>query len=262
MTTIKLNSTTIYYELHGQGEPILFLHGLGSCGADWLLQIPVFSTNFQVITPDLPGHGGSCAQLTHLTINNIASDMAALLEALDIKSAHIVGLSFGSFVAMQLALDYPEKVKSLVLAGSTCCIRDMGYFSLMSRNVLIHLLPISFVAHVTARLCFPKKEQSVERMICQRHLASVDKSVYIKLFTEIMKFDVAKQLSTICCPVLVIAGLHDKLLPKRHAEKMHTLLRTSKLEVIENAGHVMPIDSPEAFNSLVLHFLQNLSHSQ
>lgn len=256
MPVIQLKTISLYYESVGTGKPLLFLHGLGSCGADWLLQIPFFSQEFQVITPDLRGHGKSEKEADSYTIADHAEDMAYLLEALGIDSCDVVGLSLGSFVAMQLALDFPQKVKSLTLAGSTSSIKDVGLFLLNLQKVLIDLFPMRFVAKVVAWCCFPGRQKCALRTLCQERMQSNDKKVYQKLYSALMSFDVSTRLSEISCPVLLIAGEDDLLLPQWHAKKMAQLFQQASLYTIQGAGHVMPIDSPEAFNTILRKFLK------
>lgn len=256
MASIQLKKISLYYESVGTGKPLLFLHGLGSCGADWLLQIPYFSQNYQVITPDLRGHGKSQKQADSYAIADLAKDMAELLEALEIASCDVVGLSLGSFVALQLALDFPQKVKSLTLAGTTSCIKDVGQFLLSLKKILITLCPMWLVAKMVAYGCFPEQKKNGLRTLCEERLKTNDKKVYQKLFLALLSYDVAARLSEIRCPVLLIAGEHDLLLPARHAEKMAQLLSHATLYTIKGAGHVMPIDSAEAFNKRLGEFLQ------
>lgn len=254
MASIKFINNTISYESRGKGETILFLHGLGSRGEDWRFQLPAFRDNYQVITVDLPGHGNSQADMESLTIDNIAESISHLLD----KPSHIVGLSFGSFIALKLALLHPEKVKSLTLFGSTCRIQDIGRLRLFMRQLAVKILPLSLVAKAIAFLCFPKKEQKELRTTCQNHVASVKKEVYLKLSKEIFQFDVSERFNEIQCPVLIVAGRKDHILPPRHAEKLHRLLPNSELHIIETAGHIMPIDSPTVCNQLLQNFIRYL----
>jgi len=258
MTIIQVNNISLYYETVGHGKPLLFLHGLGSCGADWLMQIPHFVSSYQVITPDLRGHGKSDKSRGSYTIGELAEDMAKLLEALGIDSCDVVGLSLGSFVALQLALDYPEKVKSLTLAGTTSSIKDIGKFSLAIRKYLLAIFPMWLVAKVIAWSCFPGEANRTFRKMCEARMSANDKQVYKKLYGALMPFDVTDRLSEIKCPVLLISGEKDLMLPPWHAKKMLQFFKNATHEVIPGAGHVMPIESPTTFNTLLERFLNGV----
>src|SRR5512143_2659596 len=118
MADITLHQTHIHFEESGTGDVVLFLHGLGSCGQDWLLQVPTFAEYYRVITPDLRGHGQSDKPQGRVRVAHLASDVLGLLDALNVECAHIVGLSLGGCVALLLALDAPQRVRSLTLVNT------------------------------------------------------------------------------------------------------------------------------------------------
>src|SRR5258708_37939114 len=115
MPMIAVNHTQLYYEVSGQGQPVVLIHGLGSSTRDWGEQVPEFSKTYQVITFDLRGHGRSEKPAGPYQIPVFAADLAGLLQALGVASAHIVGLSLGGGGAFQFALDYPSIVRRLTL---------------------------------------------------------------------------------------------------------------------------------------------------
>lgn len=255
MPTIKIKSIDLHYERVGKGAPLLFLHALGSCATDWIYQTLDFVESFDVITPDLPGHGESHCPLDALTIQNSSDAIAAMLESLHIRHAHIVGLSYGSFVALQLALDHPEKVASLTLASSSCCVKDVGAWLIALRAIAIDLFPMPLIGAFIANLSFPKKEQRAFYEIAATHIGSMQKAVYKKLFSEIAAFDVQDKISKIACPVLIVAGGKDRILPLAHAQKLKTLIPNAQLAIIQEAGHVIPIDNQKEFNDLLKNFI-------
>ncbi len=255
MPTIKLKCSSIYYETHGKGAPLLMLHGLGSCGADWMRQIPYFSRHYQVITPDFAGHGKSTAETSHLTVHDIADDMVELLGALNIDSCHVVGLSFGSFVGLELALRKPNLASSLTLVGSSARVGDMNRPLAALYRFLVRVCSLDTIGAIISRLCFPQKKQTLERTVCKSHIACMNKNDFKYLFSDLMNFDVTKELSSIQCPTLIVAGKKDLLLPLHHSQKLHSLIPNSQLAVLEKCGHTIPMDSPSLFNPLLQTFL-------
>jgi len=118
MPMIMANHINLYYEEHGAGEPLVFIHGLGSSTRDWEFQISKFSRSYRVITFDLRGHGQSDKPSGPYTIPLLAADLASLFQALHVTSAHLVGISLGGAIAFQFALDYPAMVKTLTIVNS------------------------------------------------------------------------------------------------------------------------------------------------
>src|SRR5947207_2466572 len=117
MPTIQANGVDLYYEVHGSGEPVLLIHGLGSSTRDWAPQVPALSQRFQVIAFDVRGHGRSAKPKQRYSVKLFAADTAALIRTLDIAPAHVIGISMGGMIAFQLAVEAPQLVRSLVIVN-------------------------------------------------------------------------------------------------------------------------------------------------
>src|SRR5690349_9844570 len=124
MPTVQVNSIRLYYEIHGTGQPLVFIHGLGSSTRDWEAQVPEFSKSYQVVTFDLRGHGRSGKPAGPYSMAMFSADLADLLETLDIAAAHVVGLSLGGAIAFQFALDDPARVRTLTIVNSGPTLGD------------------------------------------------------------------------------------------------------------------------------------------
>ena len=111
MPTLPAKNVMLFYQVTGQGQALVFIHGLGSSTRDWEFQIPAFAKEFQVITFDLRGHGQSARPKGPYSIEMFTGDLASLLEGLQVKSAHLVGISLGGAIAFQFALAYPAMVR-------------------------------------------------------------------------------------------------------------------------------------------------------
>ncbi|HVF40381.1 MAG TPA: alpha/beta hydrolase, partial [Gemmatimonadaceae bacterium] len=118
MPTQRVRDIDVHYEIAGQGEPVLLIHGLGSRSEDWEEQVPAMAEHFRVITYDVRGHGRSSKPAGPYSVAESAADAAALLEALHVGPVHVVGLSMGGMIAFQLMADRPELVKSAVIVNS------------------------------------------------------------------------------------------------------------------------------------------------
>jgi pimeloyl-ACP methyl ester carboxylesterase len=120
MPAIRVNGISIYYELHGEGIPLVLIMGLRRNLEWWYCQIPELSKHFKVITLDNRGAGRSDKPDMEYSIRLFADDTAGLMEALGIHNAHILGVSMGGYIAQELALNYPDKVRSLILGCTSC----------------------------------------------------------------------------------------------------------------------------------------------
>lgn len=252
----QADNISLWYERVGKGPPLVMIHGLGSCGSDWMFQVPKFQANYEVITIDLRGHGRSSKPRGPYDVGALAKDVASLLSSLKVGPAYIVGLSLGSFVALQLACDFPHLVKSLVLTGTTSCIKDIGRWHLLLRLMLLSVCPMSFVAKAVAFSLFPQANQENIRRTCQLRMISNEKRVYRSLFRQLIGFDVKERLAEIGCPMLIVVGANDTLTPIWHAEEIVKRTQRAELVIIEGARHAAPLDSPKKFNELLENFLE------
>ncbi len=258
MPLAQVNHIHLYYEETGRGQPVVLIHGLGSCADDWAWQIPPLAGSFRVITLDLRGHGRSDKPAQPYTVALFAADVAALLDTLDLRSAHVIGLSLGGCVAQQLALDFPARVERLVLVNTFARL-DMGdplaAALLIVRMGVLSLVGLPMQARLVARRLFPKPEQAPLRSMAQQRIAANDPAAYRRSLAAVRAFDVLEQLPRITCPTLVIAGDRDTTVPLRAKQLLAARIPQARLEIIQDSGHATPIDQVEAFNHLVLEFL-------
>ena len=122
MPTIQLEGVSLSYEEHGEGTPILLLHGLGSSGQDWEYVAPLLAAHHHVLIPDVRGHGRSDKPAGDYGVPLFAQDIAALCQRLGLTGLHVVGLSMGGMIAFQLAVDRPELVELRSYRASTVAL--------------------------------------------------------------------------------------------------------------------------------------------
>jgi len=245
----------------GHGPPLVLLHGLGSSRNDWLLQLPTFIPRHRVIALDLRGHGGSPKPPRPYHLENFAADVALLLQRLDAQPAHVLGISLGGAVAQQLALDFPELVRSLVLVNTAArFVSESWQQRLMGvrRVAGVYLFGMDRVAEGVALRLFPKPEQAPLRQETVERLRNNDVAAYRATLWAIARFDVRARLGEIACPTLVVAGDEDSTVPLASKRLLVERIPHSRLEIIAGSGHATPVDQPEAFNRVVLAFLEQL----
>ena len=261
MPDTTINQIRIHYEESGSGDAILFLHGLGSCGQDWMLQTPVFSERFHVIVPDMRGHGQTDKPQGGVRVAYLASDVIGLLDAMSVERAHVVGLSLGGCVAQVLALDAPQRVRSLALVNTFAHLEPANprhALMLVSRLAVLGLRGLPAQAHYVAARLFPKPEQAPLRKLAAERIAANEPATYRRLLLAAGAFDVRNRLGEITCPTLVIAGDRDTTVPLNVKQALAAGIPGARFELVADSGHATPIDQPEVFNELVLGFIESV----
>jgi len=157
MPEIEVNGIELNYQVSGRGQPILFIHGLGSSGRDWEPQVDYFAKQYQAVTYDVRGHGKSGKPRGPYSIPLFAADAAALIEALDIAPAHLVGISMGGMIAFQLAVSSAGLARSLAIVNSAPALlvqTPRERLQLLQRLLIVRLLGMRKMGRCSARGCF------------------------------------------------------------------------------------------------------------
>jgi pimeloyl-ACP methyl ester carboxylesterase len=260
MPRIQLKDIKIYYGVEGEGEPLLFLHGLGSSSAGWQLQRPVFAAHYQMITPDLRGHGRSDKPPEPYSMALFAADIVGLLDALGIPAVHVVGLSLGGMIGFQMAVDYPERVLSLTAVNSGPEVVPRTFKekrAIWQRQLLVNLFSRERIAETIGGRLFPEPEQAELRQMAIESFAANDKAAYKAATGAILGWSVRDRLGEIDCPVLLIASDMDYT-PVAAKEVYLAEIPGARLVVIEHSRHAVALDQPEAFNAAVGEFLASV----
>lgn len=257
MPKAHVNDIDLYYEIAGQGSPVLLIHGLGSSARDWENQIPVFSTLYRVVAFDVRGHGQSDKPPGPYSIPLFTADTTQLLQALEIGPSHVVGISMGGMIAFQLAIDAPELVQSLVIvnSGPELVVRSLpDRLNVLQRSLLVRIFGMRKIGEFLGNRLFPKPEQESLRQMFIERWAENDKRAYLEAFHGLLGWSVLDHLHTIICPTLVVASDEDYT-PVSAKEAYIGRLAKGELVVIEDARHAVTAERPEDFNQVVLDFL-------
>jgi len=262
MPKIRVNNVGIYYEVAGQGEPLLFIHGLASSSRSWKKQVPFFAQRYRVITFDIRGHGHSDRPLREpYSIQLFAADAVELMRALEIDSAHVVGFSMGGMIGFQLAVDVPKMVTSLVAVN--CC--PEGSMRTFNDGVEcfkhIFFLPFNGMRNkVQNGVKQPEStsDRSVSPQSVIQRIAVNNKLAYANAFGALVKWSVADHISTINCPTLMIASDAD-FVPVSIKAGYVSKMPDARLVVISNARHATPREQADEFNAMLLEFLSQHS---
>jgi 3-oxoadipate enol-lactonase len=257
MPIISANHINLYYEEHGNGQPLVFINGLGSSTRDWEFQVPEFSKSYRVITFDMRGHGQSEKPAGPYHIPMFAADLASLFQALSIPSAHLVGLSLGGTVAFQFAIDYPAKVKTLTIVNSGPSLGgtpEEARQEIERRVGIVQQLGMRAMGEALSPNLYPKPEQTALRETFVKRWAENDPSAYIEATRSFLGWNVEEQLGKIQCPTLILASDQDYS-PVATKEAYVKRIPKGQLVVISDAHHTLPLELPEKFNAALRDFL-------
>jgi 3-oxoadipate enol-lactonase len=257
MPTLHLEDIDLSYEIAGEGEPLLFIHGLGSSHRDWEAQVEYFADRYRVIVFDVRGHGDSGKPAGPYSVPLFAADTANMLNALGIGPVHTVGISMGGMIGLQLALDHPEAVRSLVVvnSGAEFVVRNLKErMQVWQRFLIVRLLGMRKLGEVLSGRLFPKPEQEGLREVFVERWAKNDPRAYQEAMRAIVGWSVVDRLGDIGCPTLVIASDEDYT-PVAEKQAIVDRIPRAALVVMEDARHAVTAEKPEQFNAVLDGFL-------
>jgi len=260
MPVLQLQDLALYYEVTGDGSPLLLIHGLGSSSRDWEMQIEPFAKDYQVITLDLRGHGQSGKPPGPYSIRMFAEDTAALVRWIDILPAHVVGISMGGMVAFELAVHFPQLLRSLTIVNSYPEMRVetlQEHLQVWRRFLILELLGMRGMGRMLGGRLFPFPEQSDLRETFVSRWAQNNKRAYRESLRAILNWDVESRLGEIDCPVLVVASDQDYVTVEE--KRVYTAkIPNAKLVIIEDARHAVTAERPDQFNTVLRDFLTSI----
>ena len=231
MPVVKVNDIDMYYEIHGEGEPLLLIAGLNSDHKLYRGVLSRLATNYQVIAFDNRGVGQTSKPDIPYSIEMMADDTAGLLDALHITGAHILGTSMGGRIAAALALRHPLHVKSLILVSTVMTMK--GVPRTLSRRLMPLMLRIPVIRGPHPYYVFARQLKASRA------------------------FDCMDRLGEIQVPTLILHGKQDKSAPLSLAEEMHHGINESEM-ITFNGGHLFFLMKPQQFIAAIDNFLNSL----
>jgi len=280
MPTAKIDSIELYYEIHGDGDPLLLIMGLGADSNAWLFQVPEFSKHYRTIVFDNRGVGRSSKPPGPYTTAEMADDTAGLLDALGIGRTHVVGVSMGGMIAQELALRHPRRVRGLVLA---CTYAEPNPEVERQRESLL----AQFGARIGAAGQIEVDPKAIDPMQFFEALMPlsfnpefIEKELpkLVEVFSSALQYGFSMEailgqvaavtthrttdrLHRIQSPTLVITGDADRLVPPVSSEILAQHIPNARLVKIPGGSHGFNFETPEVFNREVLSFLADVSPS-
>ena len=277
MSIAKVGSLDVFYEEHGNGDPLLLIMGLAADSTAWMFQVPDFAQHYRTIVFDNRGVGRTSKPSGPYSIHEMADDAAGLLDVLDVRRAHVVGVSMGGMIAQELALRHPERVRSLVLActypepdadvernrrftverlGGTVTSEgqmQIDFKAINPMDFLQHMLPTVFNQDFIARE-LPK----LLKVFSGALQYGFSMEAILGQVAAVMSHKATDRLHQITAPTLVLTGDADRLVPPANSDLLAQHIPGAKLVRVAGGSHGFNFETPEVFNRAVLEFLASV----
>ncbi|MDU2065067.1 MAG: alpha/beta hydrolase [Sporomusaceae bacterium] len=253
----QVNGIQLYYETAGEGEAIVFIHGLGENSSSWQRQMEAFQKTHRVIAMDLRGHGQSEDNDAVITMELFAQDVLGLMDILHIDQAHFVGHSMGGLISQEIAAHNLSRILTMTLSDSAGFYPPpMGTTGLETRLHNIDTLPMAQMAATIATVaCRPDVPESVKADI-EAMFAQNRKKSYREATIATLQADYRHEHHKMTVPVLLLVGEFDQTTPLSYAQFLLEALPNATLKVISQAAHMTKMENPTEYNALLSEFLQ------
>jgi 3-oxoadipate enol-lactonase len=258
---IKVNGVDVAYRFDGpqNGHVLLVANSLMANGSMWDWNVPAFADRYRVLRYDKRGHGGTATSPGPYSIAQLADDAIGLLDALQIKQAHFMGLSIGGMIGQQLGARFPERIHSLSLCDTASEMPPRNLweerFAIAKKEGIAGLMPGTLKRWFLDEFInsSPAEIEKVRQMILGTGVEG-----YIACGSAVRDMTHSAMLLKIKAPTLVLTGRQDPACTVDQAIVLHRLIDNSEMVIIENAAHLSNIEQPAAFNSAIRSFIDRV----
>ena len=276
MPIAKVNGINIAYTEKGRGHALVLIMGLGANKESWLMNIPTLSKYYRVIAFDSRGVGATDRSGEFYTMGSMAEDTVGLLDALDIERAHIVGVSLGSMIAQEVAINFPQRVNKLILAATTPGMSDAANKDMwdkknaeMRRNTGLgedfnerimsdsdSFDVVKIMVRITAN-AFNRIVFKIPMVLGARYYFNkVGPSGVLDQLRAVSKHNTIDRLDQIKAPTLVMAGTDDKIVPIEFSRIVAGHIPSAKFVEFKRGSHSFFMERSKRFNREVIEFLK------
>ncbi|MGQ0510288.1 MAG: alpha/beta fold hydrolase [Betaproteobacteria bacterium] len=248
----------IAYQVDGEGEPLVLVHGVGGAGDMWDGVAAALPPRFRTIRVDLRGHGRSGLISAPCTVQDLARDVTEVMDSLGVRSASMAGFSLGGLIAQAIALDSPDRVRKLALVATVAGRTTEERARSAARIEVVRDKGLATIAAGNREFWFGEAfrrdhPEAVEARV--RQFMACDPVSYLHAFAVFAKGDFIERLGEIRAPTLVVAGEFDTAATARMARLMHERIAGSRLEILAGMRHALLIECPEHVAALMAEFL-------
>ena len=265
---IQTNDVETNYELAGDGKCIVLIHGFTDNLAMWHNQIPEFSKQYKVLTYDVRGHGQTESPDDKISLDTLADDLYALLKAINIDKAFVLGYSMGGRIGLKFALKHPDMIPGFIFAnsgipGPVFQLSEQEITEMLEKQSLMEKLiesgDIEAISEVMTEFSFSPGFKNREPEVYQRYKElklKNDPRHYLSILKAIVEnFQNPPDLTRLKCPALIIAGDQDSFMKLEVAESMEKAIPNVQVKTLPT-GHASALEMPEQFNQTVIEFLK------
>jgi 3-oxoadipate enol-lactonase len=266
MPILEVNGAKLYYEEHGSGpEVIVFGHGLLFSCRMFDAQIEALKDRYRCVTFDFRGQGQSEVTRKGYDMDTLSEDAATLIEKLNCKTCHFLGFSMGGFVGLRLAIRHKELLRSLILVDTSADperkknLRRYWLLNIIARWIGPWAVAAQVIPFMFGQVFLKDPERLDLSKKWRQSIIRNDRVGVARAVTGVIRREsIFDQLGKIDIPTLIIVGEDDITTAPEKSERMHAKIPNSKLVTILNAGHMSPLEEPEALNTALLEFLTSL----
>jgi 3-oxoadipate enol-lactonase len=256
MPIANINGANLYFEEHGQGQPLVMIQGFAGNQFAWFFQVMAFEKHFRVITFDARGIGRSSVSKVPYTVPVMVDDVLGLMDYLKIDRAHILGLSLGGLVAQVIAIEHPERIMKLILV-STLPGTNLEYISEGVRGVGRKVFNMDVVQAMDyfIKIAFNKPLYRYLIKLLSRPRLLTAYSDYFKQMQTVGEYNTVDRLHLIQSPTLVITGSNDRLVSPHCSEIIAGKIPRARLVMVKGGSHAFFLEMRSRLNREVLNFL-------
>jgi 3-oxoadipate enol-lactonase len=262
---VRVNDIVVSYNDAGKGNPLtlIFIHGFPFNKGSWNPQVDFLRSRYRCITYDIRGFGNTHFGEQDLSIELFADDLDAMMDILQVKNAVICGLSMGGYIALRAILKYPHRFKGLVLADTQCIAdspegREKRYKTIEQ----IEASGLNAYAEASLKNLFHENSlannKDIVNFIHQTILSTSPATVTGALKALANREETCSVLDEITVPTLIVCGKDDKVTPPAQAEFLNQHIRSSRLQIIDEAAHLSNLEQPVQFNAALESFLEGI----
>lgn len=258
MPKVKVNDIEMYYELHGRGDPVVLIQGLGGNHTFWEPNLPQLVKKHRILLLDYRGAGNTDKPAMAYSTRMFANDIAGLMDAVGIERAHIVGRSMGGCIAQWMGIDHPKKSRSLIMAATWGRADGVLRHTLAAWTRIVELDGVPGLLDQILPWCWsreffePAKAKDLAALKSLVFKNNQPAAAFKRQSLAGQKHNALSQLKKISSPTLVMVGEVDILTPRKFADELVERIPGAELMLLPRLGHAFYEEKPEVFNNAAL----------
>lgn len=266
INTVDIEGITLSFDDFGKGEiPIIFIHGFPFDKSSWQPQMAFLKKTHRVIAYDIRGFGASITNDEQESMDLFSNDLVKFMDALAIKKAIVCGLSMGGYILLNAVHRFPDRFEAIILSDTQCIADTEAIKEKRSQSIVqikaegLDKFADGFIKNVFCQHSLDNKKVLVE-VIRNIILKTPQRTVVGTLAALAQRSEMCASLNGIAVPTLIICGKEDVVTPPIQAEFLYSKILNSRLQIVENAGHLSNLEQPDEFNKILVDFISSIEN--